>query len=276
MSGELLAPLVAGLLGALLVLALVLRSVPHRLVKTNISGRPVPAILGAPLVAGGALALVVASLAAGLDHTAPAAGVVLLMLGVAGAWDDAVPSAADERGFRSHLRALGRGRVTTGIAKIVAGLVAGSIAGILVADGWDSLVVALLIAATANLLNLLDRAPGRAAKVGLLVALPLMLVGTREWALAAVGTVAAALVVLPLDLRERGMLGDAGSNPLGGMVGLGLGLVLDGFWRVAVLVLVVALNLASERWSFSAVIARVPLLARLDDAGRRSARIASK
>ena len=71
------------------------------------------------------------------------------------------------------------------------------------------------------------------------------------------------------DLRERLMLGDAGANVLGAALGLGVVLACSSGVRTAVLVVVVVLNLASERVSFSRVIARVPPLRAADTWGRQ-------
>ena len=63
----------------------------------------------------------------------------------------------------------------------------------------------------------------------------------------------AALGLLVFDLREELMLGDAGSNVLGAIAGLGVVLTCGLAVRVVVLLVVVGLNLASERVSFSRV-----------------------
>jgi hypothetical protein len=78
----------------------------------------------------------------------------------------------------------------------------------------------------------------------------------------------AALGLVVPDLRERLMLGDAGANPLGGALGLGLVLTFSPGVRTIALVVLVALNLVSEVVSFSRVIDRVPPLRYLDGAGR--------
>jgi hypothetical protein len=70
------------------------------------------------------------------------------------------------------------------------------------------------------------------------------------------------------DLGERAMLGDAGANAMGGLAGYLLARSAP-LWLLGVLALVLlALNLASERLSFSAVIEKVPVLAWLDGLGR--------
>ncbi len=67
------------------------------------------------------------------------------------------------------------------------------------------------------------------------------------------GLAGAAGAALPLDLHERGMLGDAGANAIGAVVGV---LLVTGpawlIWALAVVLLV--LQAASERVSFSRVI----------------------
>jgi UDP-N-acetylmuramyl pentapeptide phosphotransferase/UDP-N-acetylglucosamine-1-phosphate transferase len=126
----------------------------------------------------------------------------------------------------------------------------------------------MLVALTANLVNLTDRAPGRAAKVTLMAAVPLMVVGEPLWSIAAAPLIGALLGCFGPDLKERAMLGDAGANPLGAVAGLGILLSLSPWWRWTAIVILLALNLASEKWSFSRVIERVPPLRWLDSVGR--------
>jgi UDP-N-acetylmuramyl pentapeptide phosphotransferase/UDP-N-acetylglucosamine-1-phosphate transferase len=79
------------------------------------------------------------------------------------------------------------------------------------------------------------------------------------------------LGLLPLDLRERLMLGDGGANALGAVVGVAAVSALGPAPRLAVLVVVVALTVTSEYVSFSRVIERTPPLRWLDALGRRPA-----
>ena len=64
------------------------------------------------------------------------------------------------------------------------------------------------------------------------------------------------------------MLGDAGANPLGAVLGLGLAVTFGFYLDLYAIVVLLALNLASERWSFSAFIARTPPLRWVDSLGR--------
>ena len=68
---------------------------------------------------------------------------------------------------------------------------------------------ALLVGLAANALNQLDTRPGRALKA--------YLVGCVS---SPVRRSATAVLLLPYDLREMAMLGDAGSNALGALLGL--------------------------------------------------------
>jgi UDP-GlcNAc:undecaprenyl-phosphate/decaprenyl-phosphate GlcNAc-1-phosphate transferase len=244
------------------------------LMRTNVSGRQVPVVLGAPVVWGALAGISVAVLIMRLANETPpwrlslASWVVLVPLALAGWWDD---RRGDElpRGFAGHLGAARKLRLTGGIVKLAAGALAGSAAGAIVAHGLGILEVALAIALAANLINLLDRAPGRAGKVALLVLLPLAFLGAEDWTVSAAGSIGALAAALPPDLKERAMLGDGGANPVGGLLGLGLGVSLPEPWLALAILLLLALNLASERWSFSRAFSRVAILDAFDRVGRR-------
>jgi hypothetical protein len=187
---------------------------------------------------------------------------------------DDVAADAGVSGYRGHVRAMTQGRLTGGGLKLVAG---GALSVIVVApvagDDFLRLVLdAAVVALAANLANLFDRAPGRVTKVAFVAFVALVVAGgaTSELTGAALA-MGAALGLLVPDLRERLMLGDAGANPLGGALGLGLVLTFSPDVRTIALVALVALNLVSEVVSFSRVIERVPPLRYLDHAGRRLA-----
>ncbi len=80
----------------------------------------------------------------------------------------------------------------------------------------------------------------------------------------------AALALLPEDLGERAMLGDAGANALGALLGA-TAAGLSRPVRIAVLAGIAGLTAASEKVSFTKVIARTPALNWLDMLGRRPA-----
>jgi UDP-N-acetylmuramyl pentapeptide phosphotransferase/UDP-N-acetylglucosamine-1-phosphate transferase len=286
---SILAAMVVGYLAARLtwLAARPLFSLPA-LARHNYRGRSLPTAAGivlplaAVLVEGGRA--VAGSFGVG---DAPAIGAVraLVLLaalgyGVLGLVDDLAGGGAgvpavdggDERGFRGHLGALARGRVTTGTLKLVGGgvlallvvaPVVGESPGRLLAD-------AALVALAANLANLLDRAPGRTIKLGVGAFVVLALASRRTAALSGTAViVGAALGLLLDDLHERLMLGDAGSNVLGAVLGLGVVAACGPGARNVVLVGVLALNVAGELVSFSRVIDAVPPLRAVDRVGRR-------
>lgn len=176
------------------------------------------------------------------------------------------------RGFRGHVRALFRGEITTGFLKLFGGA---GVAVVLVATpgfatGRRLLVDAVLIALAANLGNLLDRAPGRTIKAALIAYVPLaILLGDGAVGIAIAPVMGAAIALLPDDLGERLMLGDAGANVIGATLGLGVVLGRGEVTRVTALVVLIVANVAAEIVSFSAIIDRVPPLRWLDRLGRR-------
>ena len=130
----------------------------------------------------------------------------------AGLYDDLQPSRS--HGLRAHFAALGRGRVTSGIVKLVAAVVAATIAVVAtgaVGGAWRLAIP--LIAGVTNLCNLLDVAPGRALKFGFCFAVVLTVVRSSTLRVGDRWAMTAAL--LPFDVRERAMLGDAGANSWG-------------------------------------------------------------
>jgi UDP-N-acetylmuramyl pentapeptide phosphotransferase/UDP-N-acetylglucosamine-1-phosphate transferase len=216
-------------------------------------------------------ALVLGALLAG-GPARLAALVAVLVAGGAGVYDD-LRGTPEAKGLAGHLGALLRGRVTTGAVKVLLVGLAGLVAGLLL-DGARprALLTAVLVAGTANLLNLFDLRPGRALKVALLAALPVAL----PVALPAAGTAFGAWVagaaagLLPDDLGERRMLGDGGANALGAALGVALAARLRTPAVVAVAMVVVVLTLASERVSFSRAIDAVAPLRWADRLGRRA------
>lgn len=277
-----LAGLIACALGGAVVATAVFAAMSDTFAKplferTNVRGDPVP-------VAGG---IVIAITAIGVG--------ALLSLGQSAEWID-VPFTAviatlvatsgfallglfddlagdgSSRGFAGHLRALAKGRLTTGAVKLFGGAAVALIVVVPVGVGHPErhLVDAALVALAANLANLLDRAPGRVAKATLLAWIPILaLAGADERLLAPMAILGATAALLVPDLREKVMLGDTGANVIGAVAGLGVVFIGSPQTRLVVALVVLALNLASERVSFTAVIDATPPLRALDRWGRR-------
>jgi hypothetical protein len=272
----------------------------------NYRGRPVVYGLGAVWFVWAGTSIVAGVFASGVLGS-PSLLVVLALAGPgalvafgAGVIDDAY-GGGSSKGFRGHLKALAKGRLTTGGLKVIAigstslviALWMAAVAPWGTGLDWSarSAIGALLagaaIALTANLLNLTDLRPGRALKVyALLATLGVLSAGllfapaaeafASQTVLARAFDVAALWVFVmgPLvavwgfDVGEIAMLGDAGANPMGLIAGLLITLGLP-LWALATYTLVVlALNLVSERVSFSRVIEGNAFLRRLDRLGR--------
>ena len=269
--------------------------------RTNFRGRVVFMGLGAAWIfwvagmvvlrwMGGALAQGVLGIFVAIGAVSPLVITALLF----GLLDDAYGS-AHQRGFRGHLAVLGRGRLTTGGFKLIgiglvslaaaasvvgatgaaAGPAPGSLSSLAWAAAW-TLVLGGVIALSANLVNLLDLRPGRALKgygaysallvAGALVSRATSIGGAIVLGLALFGPLVA---VWRFDLRERGMLGDAGANAAGAALGFVAAWECGRSWpALAVLAALLVLNLASERWSFSTGIANNSLLSAVDGLGR--------
>jgi len=108
--------------------------------------------------------------------------------------------------------------------------------------------------------NQLDTRPGRALKAFLVGS---ALLGGRPRK----GLVLAVLLA-PYDLREMSMLGDAGSNAFGAMLGLESVRRLTGLRRASAIGALAAVTLVGERRSLGSLIERTPVLRDLDSFGR--------
>ena len=84
----------------------------------------------------------------------------------------------------------------------------------------------------------------------------------------AAGVVGISTGLMPSELIERHMQGDTGVNVTGAVLGFCTVLVTTSTIQWIILVALAGLNLASERTSFSRVIAENPFLSRLDAIGR--------
>jgi len=250
--------------------------------RRNYRGVDVPVGAGVMLVFGALFVVAMRSVLIAFDFTpGPMAtqslAVALIAAGgfaMLGLFDD-LAAHGDTRGFRGHLGSIVKGQMSTGAIKLVGGgLLSLVVASKLGTDDFGELVVgALIIALSANVGNLFDRAPGRVTKVGLFTGALVLGSASSSEHLALAGMVvllgsAAGLFVF--DLREELMLGDAGSNVVGVAVGIGIVATTGLVAQLVVLAVLVALNLASEKVSFSAVISKTSALRWIDQLGRRS------
>lgn len=227
---------------------------------------------------------------------------ILIALGV-GLVDDAFGT-GDSRGFSGHIRRLAKGKLTTGGLKLISVSAASfafawvlfGITGSFTQDSFSfvrlgyALLAGAGIALTGNFMNLMDLRPARASKVYIVLAvfsvvLILLRTGLAAFALPAdPGPALIALLILinliwlcgPIlatfffDAREKAMLGDAGSNAMGVLLGAFIIVhISSSWWLIGIYTaLMLALNVLSEKVSFSRVIEHNKVLSRLDNLGR--------
>ena len=275
--------------------------------RTNFHGATVSLRGGVAMAGASVASAAVASALSDQPRAALGGAVAALGGGVAGYIDDVDQGAHDggkvAKGLKGHLGALAHGQVTTGVIKIAgigasalaASALVGSKATSVSGKAADLALNTVLIAGTANLANLLDLRPGRALKATVLVATPLSYFsaaaktpasgasaapsatlaapasasGASAQRLLASGLNAAAITALVEDLQETTMLGDTGANAAGAL--LGTSLAANDSWKLRLWTTlgVVGLILASEKVSFSKVIAANPALNWLDQLWRR-------
>jgi UDP-GlcNAc:undecaprenyl-phosphate GlcNAc-1-phosphate transferase len=271
-------PLVASLIAAAAIAPTTVRALAAQgMVRENYRGAAVAFPAGIAIVTSALVALVPLSLLDELANVdvfrAGTSQAITYVIGVAllGLLDDLVGAGADmPRGWRGHARAAAGGGMSTGAFKAVGslGLALYVTAGRGLEAGDYLLAVAVLVLAT-NLFNLLDLRPGRSAKALVLLGAGLTL-GARDagplWTLGLfVGPI---LVLLPLDLRELGMLGDTGSNAIGAVAGLWLVLTLSTLGLAIAAGLLALITVYGEYRSISALVDRTPGLRQLDLLGR--------
>ena len=272
-----------------------LAPIAQRLERTNFHGRTVSLRGGVGAAAGAVTTGIEAGrLLRGRTGSSSRAGLAATIAagagGCAGLVDDLDAGAHDgdtpAKGLKGHLTALAHGRVTTGALKIAVIGSGALVSGVLLArhrssgtgarplasSAVDAASSAVVIAAWANLLNLLDLRPGRALKTACIVSAPLLATPGRDGEptrMLAAGTLGVSLAALPEDLLENTMLGDTGANAVGALLGTALACHPHAAVRAWAALSGVSLILASEKVSFSRVIADTPVLAALDGLGRR-------
>jgi len=239
--------------------------------RLNFKGQRIPMIAGLAFVLGGEFFYASEWFLQGL-HTSLAAVYFLVTLGFGGLGllDDLKGDRA-VGGFRGHFRALARGRLTTGAAKAIGGGLLSLAGGFLIAAprpfGY-ALLAGLLIALSANTLNLLDLRPGRclfgffvgAATIGAtLLTQHALGAGFLFWA-----ALAFALILYPLDAGGTAMLGDTGANTFGAVLGIAGAIYFAPLWQGVLVLTLLGFQIWCERYSLSRAIESSPFLRGLD------------
>ena len=255
-SCDCLALVVSALLTIIAMPIMSMLSKAFRLTRENFKGHRIPTGYGFVLVLAASPLLI--------WETLPLAAI--LGFGVLGLIDDIFGN-REVGGFGGHIRLLAKGKVSTGLMKAVGGAVLGFSIGAYAAHGDPAIGIldGLVICLSANTLNLLDLRPGRAVSCWWLGVLAL---GLTYHAGAVVNVMLPVFIpVLWLSVLDRSakvMLGDAGSNVLGAVLGLAIVMSLGVPAKIAIVILMVAVNIYSEKYSISRLIENNAVLTRLD------------
>jgi UDP-GlcNAc:undecaprenyl-phosphate GlcNAc-1-phosphate transferase len=242
------------------------------MVKPNFRGEPIPVGYGLVILFWSAPAL------AGLAYLIPLQRRILaayfcVVTGMAllGFIDDRWGNRT-VTGLKGHIRKfIIEGEITTGFVKAFGGLLLGFLVPrVILAQPWqEALLNGFIIALSANLFNLFDLRPGRAGALFLLSASCLTtatyLRRADPFIPPLVFVLLSALVVYERDARARVMLGDTGSNLLGGALGLSFILAFPLLpARIVLLTALVVFHLIAERYSLTKLIEQNAVLRRLD------------
>lgn len=253
-------------------------------VKSNFRNREVVNLMGVLIILSWIFLMVMASLFASAveefgifvpqgfilspDVSLPLT-LIILGAGLFGLIDDLLGN-RESTGFKGHIGALLKGKLTTGGLKAIGiPAVAAYASALLSSSVLEVVGNALLIALFVNTLNLLDLRPGRALKVYIPLQLLFVFAAGSALGTSSAALVGIAIILIGPDLKEEIMLGDTGSNVLGGALGFCFAATFDWGVKLPILVLLVGLQLLAERYSISAIVERTAMLRALDNMGRR-------
>ncbi len=206
----------------------------------------------------------------GVDKTILLAYIIsIILIGLIGFTDDLIGE-TDIKGFKGHIKALLRGKLTTGGLKAVVGLVIAVLFSLNVYNGIFELGVnILLITLFTNIINLFDLRPGRAIKVFSFLSIALIITSyINEYNFIIYAALGIIIVYSRYDLKAKSMMGDIGSNALGMTLGTFCVLTHSLTEKIVYLIILIILHGISEFSSFSKIIKNNSILNYLDNIGR--------
>ncbi|MFW6006528.1 MAG: phospho-N-acetylmuramoyl-pentapeptide-transferase [Halanaerobiales bacterium] len=190
-----------------------------------------------------------------------------LIIGLTGLLDDMVGE-NENKGLKGHFTSFLQGNLTTGSVKVIIFILSIFLVIISEKSSYYAIIInSLLILFTTNIYNLFDLRPGRVIKVFLISSIFLYYIFnifTYFFLL--------YLVLLPyfyLELKEKFMLGDAGSNFLGVITGYGLSRWNNLQGKLYLVLILFLLTILSEKYSFTRYIEKNPILNWVDQLGRK-------
>ena len=171
-------------------------------------------------------------------------------------------------GFGGHFGLLKKGKVSTGLLKAVLGGIMSLVLGGIIANfrPAETFLNGIVISLSANLLNLLDLRPGRAVScfwVGLLATVAVK-GGSPSLRHDLIPIIVPAVWLTMLDRSAKVMLGDAGSNLLGAVLGLTIVYSSSLPVKLVLVASMIGVHIFAERYSISKLIESNRILRRVD------------
>lgn len=190
------------------------------------------------------------------------------VMGAVGIMDDLLGSSS-VKGFKGHMGHLAAGKLTTGGLKALLGSCGAAVASTYISsDVFEGILNLFIIASFSNLLNLLDLRPGRAIKSFFFIwGISYLFLHSMQYYYLLLPLAGGLIAYLPMDIKGRGMMGDAGSNALGMALGIYYCLGTEMQQKPILLAVLVLLQVVSEKYSFTKIIDRNKILRYIDCLG---------
>lgn len=164
-----------------------------------------------------------------------------------------------------------KGIVSSGLVKACLGIITSAFFSLAFNRNWDIhiLVDTLIIALTANLINLLDVRPGRAAKGIVFLSFGLLFIQFNYEMFVIIYPVLIMITVyISGDIKEKFMMGDVGANAIGSFVG-GISVIFLSFkLKILFLLFLIFFHILTEYVPFSKIIEKSKMLSAIDKLGR--------
>jgi UDP-N-acetylmuramyl pentapeptide phosphotransferase/UDP-N-acetylglucosamine-1-phosphate transferase len=237
-----------------------------KLQRVNFKGQNIPAGYGFVISTSAIPVYLMMAVASVISRDAWSYIVAILGFGLLGLADD-IYGTREAGGFKGHFSLLLKGRVTTGIIKVFAGGILSLLLGLIIA-GYHPIAVivnGLLIALSANTLNLLDLRPGRAVSFFWLGLIILILAFPKSiFQVMLLPVIIPCLYLTILDRSAKVMLGDAGSNVLGAVLGVSFAMAAGSPCKITIIILLICIHVYAEKYSISRLIESNRILRRID------------
>ena len=193
----------------------------------------------------------------------------ITLMGLTGLLDDLT---GDEgiKGFKGHIKAFFKGKLTTGGLKAGIGFLISLFVSTFISDNLIQIVInTLLIALFTNLINLFDLRPGRALKLFILISIIMLFSNeTNEYNFVLYSFYGILFIYLQLDLKGMALMGDIGSNVLGMTLGIYCGFTHSIIMKSIYLLILIIIHIMAEKISFTKIIENNKILNFIDKLGR--------